>query len=133
MNTPSKPVSAVNPDHLRLASKPLLVWLDAGEIEEGGETMPGSDLRELLNDFMGRFEVDAATAVALFKRGVTLSRFCSETELSEDHFEEDMPGRELCAVASYLPVVDVSSDDEEELSHTFDSIEMERALRAARN
>jgi len=134
MNVPrGKPVPQVNPEHLRHALKPIYVWADAGDCDEESETIGSTDLHELLEGFVQRFEVDTATATAIFKRAIALSAFCADAELPERLFEDGFPGRELCTAAAYLAVVDVPGETEQELSHTFDRTEMDAALRVARH
>ncbi|HEY4276330.1 MAG TPA: hypothetical protein VGM68_12650 [Rhizomicrobium sp.] len=127
------PVMAVDPDHLRLAIEPLFQWLEAGDLEDGEDTMPALDLKDLLNRLARTFQTDDATTFALFKRALALSYFCGENEMSAELFVDGYPGAELCRAAAHLPLRDLPSEDGEEMSHTFDRAEMETALRGAVN
>lgn len=121
----------VDADHLRLAIEPLLQWLEAGDLEDGEDTMRGLDLKHLLDRLARTFEIDDAATGAHFKRAVALSYFCGENELPANLFVDGFPGAELCRAATHLPLRDLPSEDGEEISHTFDRAEMEIALRGA--
>jgi len=130
-------VPPVDPDHLRSALIMLYEWAEDGA-DGDGETidpgaMNGEDLHGLLDRILRTCEVSREIAVALFQRAVALSAFCLETDLPETLFEEGLPGTALCSAAAMVPVLNLLSDDDNEMSHSFDERAMYEALAAVQN
>ncbi|MDE2111993.1 MAG: hypothetical protein KGJ79_12690 [Alphaproteobacteria bacterium] len=130
-------VPPVDPAHLKLVLMMVYAWSDDGDVEDGetmdAETMTSGDLCDLLDRITRRLGVEAAIAIALFKRAIALSTFCAEAELPGTLFENGFPGRELCVAAAKAPVLNQLGETDGEVSHCFDAATMRAALLAAQN
>lgn len=126
-------VPSVNPDHLRFALEPLTAWTVAETSPDEAQTIGRSDLNEVLDGLKRKCGVDSDGAVALFKRALALLQFCDDHELPENLFDDLWPGRALCQAASRAHVIDLTGEQEGEITHSFDLAEMQAAIRAANN
>jgi len=127
-------VPPVNPDHVRLALKPLTAWSVAEEASPGeAQTIGRSDLNDTLDDLRRQCGLDSDGAIALFKRALALLQFCDDHELPENLFDDLWPGRALCLAASRARVRDLAGERDGEITHSFDLAEMLSAIRAANN
>lgn len=127
-------VPSVNPDHLRFALRPLTAWSVAEDANPGeAQTISRSDLNDVLDDLRRKCGIDSDSTIALFKRALALLQFCDDHELPENLFDDLWPGRALCQAASRARVIDLTGEQEGEITHSFDLTEMLAAIRAANN
>jgi hypothetical protein len=121
-------VPSVDPQHLRLA---LQLVDDATADDDGTDAMSRVDLHDLLDAIAATLNVNADTAITLFKRAIALSDFCATETLPDTLFEDGLPGRALCGAAAKTAILDVPGDEDGKISHALDAEAMRRALKSS--
>ncbi len=126
-------VPPVDPNLLCQAVAIVYGWASIGLEEEDSDAVTEQDLFDVLASITRRLEVETHTAVALFKRSLALASYCAEAELAPGLFHDGFPGRELCAAASRVAVLNGSGTSPGPVTPYFDADDLSAAIRAALN